>query len=102
MLSNKIWIVGYGDSYKEKFDLFIKSEFNPEEIVKYIKTPSYFKCYFKNGDYLYGSNFNTDNYRVRNFDAIFIDKYVYWNFLTKEDREYLSYVVIDNRYIFLV
>ena len=98
-MSNKVWMIGHKNDYREKFDLFIKSMFVPEEIEKFIKTPTSYKCYFKNGDYLYGSNFDILSARGLRFDAIFIDSYIYWIILNSEDRKQLSYNVMDDRNI---
>ena len=101
-MSNKVWMIGHKNDYREKFDLFIKSMFVPEEIKEYIKTPNFYKCYFKNGDYLYGSNFNINNTMGLRFDAIFIESYIYWNVFTEQDREQLFFAVRDSNDIFIV
>lgn len=101
-MCNKIWIVGYGGSYKYKFEEIVEKVFKPDEIEKYIKTPTSYKCYLKNGDYLYGSNFDAKNNIGLRFDTIFIDKYIYWNLLTDEDRNQLLFIVPSSRDIIIV
>ena len=98
-MNYKVWMIGHNGSYRHKFEDFIKTSYYPEEVEKFIKTPNFYKCYFKNGDYLYGSNFDILSERGLRFDAIFIESYIYWIILNSEDREHLSFNVTDSKNI---